>query len=414
MFKNYREILSLPGALKFSLAGLVARMPIAVLGLGIVLFIQGVSGSYGLAGIVAAVFMIVQAIAGPGIARFVDRYGQARVMVPIVIIHLAGLLLLILSVYLDWWTGFVFVFAGIAGATVGSVGSLVRSRWSHVVGSPKQLQTAFSWESVADELLFVSGPVLATVMATAVWPPAGIILSMLSTAVGSTLLYIQKSTEPPPVERTTEARGHVFSNPGIFTIILVNVFLGVNFGAIDVIAVAFSDELGLKPLAGILLSAFALGSLISGALYGSRNWTSATHHRFGFSVSLLAIGACSMLLAQSMLSYGIILFLVGFTIAPSLIGANSVIEQLAPPRRLTEAFAWLGTSLGFGVAFGSAIAGNIIDAANAKTAMLLPAGCALIGAVLALSLLKLLNPTRSSHEVRLAKDPRRVRVDGEE
>ena len=140
-------------------------MPIAVLGLGIVLFIQGVSGSYGLAGIVAAVFMIVQAIAGPGIARFVDRYGQARVMVPIVIIHLAGLLLLILSVYLEWWTGFVFIFAGIAGATVGSVGSLVRSRWSHVVGSPKQLQTAFSWESVADELLFVSGPVLATVMA---------------------------------------------------------------------------------------------------------------------------------------------------------------------------------------------------------------------------------------------------------
>lgn len=64
---------------------------------------------------------------------------------------------------------FTFVFAGIGGATVGSVGSLVRSRWSHLVTTPNQLQTAFSWESVADELLFVSGPVLATVLATAVW-----------------------------------------------------------------------------------------------------------------------------------------------------------------------------------------------------------------------------------------------------
>lgn len=412
MFNNYREILSLPGALKFSLAGLVARVPIAVLGLGIVLFIQGVSGSYGLAGIVAAVYMIVQALAGPGIARLVDRLGQARVMVPIVLTHLVALGLLIAAVYLDWWVGFIFVFAGIGGATVGSVGSLVRSRWSHVVASPKQLQTAFSWESVADELIFVSGPVLATVMATAVWPPAGIILSMVAVGVGSLLLYIQKATEPPPIERSLEAKGHVFSNPGIFTIILVNVFLGVNFGAIDVIAVAFADELGVKPFAGILLSCLAFGSLVAGALYGSRNWTSALHHRYGIAVVGLAIGASAMLLAQNMVSYGIILFFVGSTIAPSLIGANAVIEQLAPPRRLTEAFAWLGTSLGFGVAFGSGIAGSIIDAFDAKTAMLLPAGCAIIGAILALSMLKLLNPTRSSHEVRLAKDARRVRVEG--
>ncbi|HJA59530.1 MAG TPA: MFS transporter [Candidatus Brevibacterium intestinavium] len=410
MFNNYREILSLPGALKFSLAGLVARMPVAVLGLGIVLFIQGVSGSYGLAGIVTAVYMIVQALAGPGIARFVDRYGQARVMTPIVIIHLVSLTLLIFAVYGGWWTGFIYLFAGLGGATVGSVGSLVRSRWSHIVDSPKKLQTAFSWESVADELMFVSGPVIATVLATAVWPPAGIILSMVTVGAGSLLLYIQKSTEPPPVERTTEAKGHVFSNPGIFAIIIVNIFLGVNFGAIDVIAVAFADELGVKSADGVLLSCLALGSLVSGALYGARNWTAAVHHRFGVAVSCLAVGACMMLLAQNMVSYGIILVFVGSAIAPSLIGANSVIEQLAPPRRLTEAFAWLGTSLGFGVAFGSAIAGNIIDAANAKTAMLLPAGCAILGAVIALSLLKLLNPKRSSHEVRLAKDRRRVRM----
>nr|WP_269770050.1 MFS transporter [Brevibacterium antiquum] len=386
------------------MAGLVARMPIAVLSLGIVLFIQGVSGSYGMAGIVAAVFMVVQALAGPGIARMVDRLGQARVMVPIVIVHLVALALLIVSVYEDWSVVLLLVFAGIGGATVGSVGSLIRSRWSHTVKSPNQLQTAFSWESVADELLFVSGPVVATVLATAIWPPAGIILSMISSALGSTMLYIQKSTEPPPIERSTEAKGHVVSNPGIFAIIIVNVFLGVNFGAIDVIAVAFSEEQGVKSLAGVLLSALAFGSLLCGALYGAKTWSMPSHHRFGIAVSLLAVTVSLMLLAQNMWSFGVLLFFVGSTIAPSLIGANSVVEQLAPPRRLTEAFAWLGTSLAFGVAFGSAIAGNIIDSADAKTAMLLPAGCAIVGAVLALSLLKRLNPSRSSHEARLRKD----------
>src|SRR5699024_12705543 len=109
--------------------------------------------------------------------------------------------------------------------------------------------------------MFVSGPVNATVLATAVWPPAGIVLSMVTEGVGSLLRYIQKSTEPPPVERTAEAKGHVFSNPGIFATIVVNIFLGMNSVAIDVIALAFADELGLKPAVGPLLPCLLLHCL---------------------------------------------------------------------------------------------------------------------------------------------------------
>ena len=156
MFRNYQEIFSLPGALKFSLAGLIARFPIAILGLGIVLFIQGVHGSYALAGLVAAAFMLVQAISNPIIARLVDAHGQARVMLPIVAIHIVGLALLLTAVYQRWWIGLVFLFAGVSGATIGSLGSLVRARWNAIVADRKQLDTAFSWESVADEMLFVT------------------------------------------------------------------------------------------------------------------------------------------------------------------------------------------------------------------------------------------------------------------
>src|SRR5690625_6392264 len=106
------------------------------------------------------------------------------------------------------------------------------------------LSTAISTLSLHDALPIC--PVIATVLATAVWPPAGIILSMVTVGAGSLLLYIQKSTEPPPVGRTTEARGHVFSNPGIFAIIMVNIFLGVKLWAMDVIVGAFADELGVK------------------------------------------------------------------------------------------------------------------------------------------------------------------------
>ena len=269
MLRTYSEIFALPGALKFTLAGLVARMPIAILGLGIVLFIQGETGSYELAGLVTSVFMVVQAVTNPVIARLVDAHGQSRVMVPIVCVHLVGIVGLLAAVLLDWWFGFVFLLAGIVGASVGSLGSLVRARWNALVRNSRQLDTAFSWEAVADEFLFVSGPVVVTALATLWFAPAGVLLSGVATAVGALLFYPQKATEPAPRGRTVGGGGRVLTHPGILAAIVCQIFLGVLFGAIDVTAVGFGDEQGAKAFAGIALSALAAGSLVAGTIYGS-------------------------------------------------------------------------------------------------------------------------------------------------
>ncbi|NUL59442.1 MFS transporter [Brevibacterium luteolum] len=401
MFRNYQEIFSLPGALKFSLAGLIARFPIAILGLGIVLFIQGVLGSYALAGLVAAVFMLVQAVSNPILARLVDAHGQARIMLPVVVIHVIGLIMLLIAVYQSWWMGLVFVFAGISGATVGSLGSLVRARWNAIVTSRKQLDTAFSWESVADEMLFVTGPMIVTFLATIIYPAAGIIASLLTTIFGSALFYSQKSTEPVPQPRQRgAAKGRVLSNLGIFMVIVAHAVLGVNFGALDIIAVAFAEESGHKPMAGVLVSAMALGSLLAGILYGVRTWKSPVQHRLAIALTCLAALTWPMLLAGSMLTFGLTIFAVGLALAPSLIAAASVIQELAPPHRLTEALAWIGTALGFGVSIGSAVSGVIIDELGARNALILPAVCATLAAVLAIAFNRQMDPATRSHAAR--------------
>ncbi|MFB9775781.1 MFS transporter [Brevibacterium otitidis] len=401
MFRNYQEIFSLPGALKFSLAGLIARFPIAILGLGVVLFIQGVLGTYALAGLVAAVFMLVQAVSNPIIARLVDIYGQARVMLPIVGIHIIGLIGLLLAVFQGWWIGFVFIFAGISGATVGSLGSLVRARWNAIITSRKQLDTAFSWESVADEMLFVTGPMIVTFLATVIYPAAGIIASMVTTVVGSALFYSQKSTEPiPQPHQRGAARGKVLSNFGIFVVVIAHAVLGVKFGALDIIAVAFAEEAGHKPMAGVLVSAMALGSLLAGIFYGVRTWKAPVQRRLAIALSCLAALTWPMLLASSMLAFGVTIFTVGLALAPSLIAAASVIQELAPPHRLTEALAWIGTSLGLGVAIGSAISGVVIDTLGAREALILPAVCATLAALLAIAFNRQMDPATRSHAAR--------------
>lgn len=400
MLRNYLEIFALPGALKFSLAGLLARLPIAVLGLGILLFIQGTTGSYAIAGVVTATFMVVQAITNPLIARLVDNFGQARVMAPVVVVHILSLTSLLVTVYADWWTALVFVFAGLSGGTVGSLGSLVRARWNAAVRTPRQLDTAFSWEAVADEILFVSGPVLVTTLATAVLPPAGILASMTATIIGSLLFYTQKATEPPIMRAVEGDKGKVLTNLGIFVVVVAQVLLGINFGAIDVIAVAFAEEQGHKALAGVLLSAFAAGSLAAGVVYGGVTWKSQAHHRFAVMMGGLAAATWLLLLATDMIRFGVIMFFIGLTIAPSLISASSVVKNLAPPRRLTEALAWISTSLGFGVAIGSALAGIIIEAAGARTAVLVPSVSSTLAALVVALFIRSMDPSRRSHDAR--------------
>lgn len=409
MLRTYTEIFALPGALKFSLAGLIARMPIAILGLGIVLFIQGETGSYELAGLVTSVFMVVQAVTNPVIARLVDAHGQSRVMVPIVCVHLVGIVGLLAAVLLDWWFGFVFLLAGIVGASVGSLGSLVRARWNALVRNSRQLDTAFSWEAVADEFLFVSGPVVVTALATLWFAPAGVLLSGVATAVGALLFYPQKATEPAPRGRTVGGGGRVLTHPGILAAIVCQIFLGVLFGAIDVTAVGFGDEQGAKAFAGIALSALAAGSLVAGTIYGSYDWQMPVRYRFPLMLTVLTAGAWLLLLANDMVVFAALLFVVGVGIAPSLIAVSSVIQTLAPAERLTESLAWISTALGFGVAIGSALAGTVIDRMGAHEAIWIIAICASLGLIVAVIGLPGMDPARTP----ALRRPRRQTIDTE-
>lgn len=409
MLRTYTEIFALPGALKFSLAGLIARMPIAILGLGIVLFIQGETGSYELAGLVTSVFMVVQAVTNPLIARLVDAHGQSRVMVPIVCVHLVALVGLLAAVLLGWWFGFVFLLAGIAGATVGSLGSLVRARWNALVQNSRQLDTAFSWEAVADEFLFVSGPVAVTALATLWFAPAGVLLSGMATAVGALLFYPQKATEPAPRGRTVARTGRVLTHPGILAAIVCQIFLGIQFGAIDVTAVGFGDEQGAKAFAGIALSALAAGSLVAGTVYGAYDWRMPVRYRFPLMLTLLTAGAWLLLLANDMVVFAALLFVVGVGIAPSLIAVSSVIQTLAPAERLTEALAWISTALGFGVSIGSALAGSVIDRMGAHEAIWITAICASMGLIVSIIGLPGMDPTRTP----TLRRPRRETIDTE-
>ncbi|PUB28656.1 putative MFS family arabinose efflux permease [Promicromonospora sp. AC04] len=367
----YATVLRTPGALKFSAAGALARLPMSMVGIGAVLMVQGLYDSYAMAGRVAAVLGLAQAFLAPQIARWVDRRGQRTVLLPTLAVSVVGLGGLITAAVLGAPEWVLWLFAAVAGGSQGSYGSMVRARWNHALDDPRHLHTAYSLESSIDELVYIVGPVLATTLATAVAAPSALVLAGVATLVGGLLFVVQRATEPPFVVPDAGARHRpVVLVPGMPVVVLVFVAMGVIFGSTEVSTVAFAEEQGSKGLSGVVLAVFALGSLLSGLTYGARHFTSPASRRFVTGMAALGLGVSLFLLAQSLWALAAVMFVAGFAIAPTIITGNGLVHDMVGKHQLTEALAWVATSIGIGTSIGASIAGARVDAAGADAGFL--------------------------------------------
>ena len=365
MLRPYRALFARPGALAFSAAGVIARMPMSMVGIAIVLVVSTGYGSYGLAGRVAAAMVITVAVTGPWIARMVDRHGQARVMRPALVTSCVGLVVLSVASAVHAHQAWLYAGAVLAGCG-GNIGALVRTRWSHaLVDEPRLIHTAFSLESALDELVFVVGPVLATVLATSAMPLLGFLVPCAAVLIGGAWFLAQRRTEPPLSAHAASHRGDsLLRRRGVVPLLVAFIGMGVIFGATDVSTVAFATEEGHRAAAGAVLAVFAAGSMTSGFLYGARHWRVSQARRFATAIVLLAAGVCLFLIVGSLGALAGTMFVVGFAISPSIIAGNGLMADLVPVGRLTEGLSWIGAAITLGNAAGAAVAGSRIDAAG--------------------------------------------------
>jgi MFS family permease len=370
VLKTYRSLLSVPRARAFVLAGFVARLSISMRALGAVLMVSELTGSYGLAGAVAAAALLAEAVAAPRLGRAVDRYGQRPVLLISLAVHSAGTLALVLSAQLSAPTWTLLATAAISGTAALPVGSLVRARWSAILGGSSALEAAFALESTLDELIFVLGPVLVTALALGVAPGAGMLGALLLTVTGSLALALQRRTEPAHTSVRNRSYAPAISTSGLRVLVATFVAAGVIFGTLDVAMVAFAGQVGSPGAAGTLLALVAAGSLLTGLLYGTRSWRWPLDKRFAASVVVLWAGTVPLVLAPSVALMAPAAAFAGVAIAPTLIAGFTLVQKLVPTGALTEGLNWTITALGVGAAGGAWTAGLIADTAGGNTAFL--------------------------------------------
>jgi MFS family permease len=382
--RPYADIFRIPGAWRFSAAGVIGRMPMSMFGLGTVLLISAATGRYGVAGAVSAAGSLGYAFSTPQIARLVDSRGQRRVLLPLLAVFTAAAVALIAAVELQLPTWAFFVPGAIAGATMPSLGTMVRARWSALLAGSPRLHAAFSFESVADELCFVVGPAAVTLLATQVFPAAGVGVATLLCLGGTLWFLAERQTEPVvtrtagPVQRGERARGA--PAPGLVVLAPVYLLLGAMFVSIDLSTISFAQHFGHKPLAGFILGTYALGSATGGLWYGSRQWRSSLQTRFAVTLTLTVLGVATFWAQPNLVTLTCCIYLCGLTIAPTLIAGFSLLEAQAKPGRLTEAMSWLSSGIGVGLAAGASVVGFILDAHGARVGYAFAAACGVASA----------------------------------
>jgi MFS family permease len=371
----YRRILAQPGVLALCAASVLARLPVGMGSVALVIFLHDRTGSFGVAGLAAGAFTIGLGATSPLLGRLVDRRGPRPVIIPAALITALGLVLVVFLAEAGAGTAALIAVSGLAGGSTPPIGGLLRRLWPRLVGE-EDLVGGYVIDSLLIEVFFVAGPLLTGLMAAAIGPASPLFAAAgfgFLGAVWFAAVPAVGAIERTPTEHRT--RAGALASPAIRLLVLTGVPIGISFGALDVIYPAFGSDHGNSALGGPFIAATAIGSALGALVYG------AQAHRFRSAAQgsiVLAIYqplAClPLLLADSTLAMFLLAPIAGSYIAPAGNLRNQIAQAAMPPGTGTEAFTWLALSLTVGASAGAALAGPLVESNGWRAGAILAAG----------------------------------------
>ncbi len=242
-----------------------------------------------------------------------------------------------------------------------NMSALVRSRWTSIYrGSPK-LHTAYSFESVVDEICFIIGPPISVGLSVALLPQAGLLLAIVFLVLGVSLFILQKETEPKVSIENVTSSGSALQSFPVRVLVFSLIALGTIVGAVDIISVAFAQQAGTPAAASIVLSVYAIGSCLAGLIFGTLELRMTLQKQFVLASFFTAITTIPFLFVESIFALSVCVFFAGLFFAPTMILAMGLVEKNVPESQLTEGLTWMSTGLGIGAGLGAALAGWLVN-----------------------------------------------------
>ncbi|WLQ37087.1 MFS transporter [Streptomyces castrisilvae] len=365
---SYAAVLRTPHAARPFAAALLGRLSYGVAPLSLLLALKDATHAYSVAGAAMALFGAASVTLSPARAALIDRYGPRRAVPPMAGLYAALLTVIALA---TWSPGApALLLSGLttaAGACTPPLGPVMRALWSDLVPDRELLQRAYSLDAVAEELMYVTAPLLVGIVVTVTVPAAGVLAGAVLVFVGAVALVTS-----PAVPRAARAKQPAAGGPGAPRLrlrgivdlrhaVLVTAAVGLCLGALDLLVVAFTERLHRAAAVSWVLAALSAGSAVGGLAYGAVRWRSASRVRL--PVVAAALGAALLAAGMSPRLYVLVALVAvaGLFVAPALTTAYLIADESVDASRRTQAGAWVNTAFNAGSAGGTAAVGLLVD-----------------------------------------------------
>ncbi|MEW2565646.1 MFS transporter [Streptomyces sp. NPDC047070] len=395
---TYAAVLRTPHTTRTFTAALVARLSYGMVALGVMLAVSDATGSYAAAGIVVALFGAASVFLSPARASLVDRYGPRRALVPMASLY-AALLGTLAAV--SWRPGApVLLLAAVAvaaGACTPPLGPTMRAVWGELVTDRRLLQRAYSLDGVAEELLFVSGPLLVGLVVGFAPPAAAVALSALLVGLG-TAAFVTSPVVKGVTVHAAPAGGRPRLGRGLVQPVVAAAGVGLALGAVDLLVLAFAEQghHGEHTVAWVL-AALSAGSAVGGLLNGAVDWRAPARLRLPLLAVGLALALGAAGLAPGLVTLSAAVAVAGLFVAPALTTAYLLADESAPPGARVRAGTWVNTAVNAGSSAGAAAVGLLVGRLPLAVCFAVSGAMALVAA---------LAPWRGGHDKAASPDTR--------
>src|SRR3954471_7879053 len=360
----------------------IARLPFAMMVVGLLTLVVAERDSVALGGLNAAVAGIGTALAGPLLGTAADRLGQRRVLVPLGLLNAVLLGAFVLVVRSSAPDLAVLALSVLTGASAPQVAPLSRTRLVAIIKRrvdpdrrERVLNGTMAYESAADEMVFIVGPFLVGLLATAIAPWVAIAGAAVLTSVfvPAFALHPTGRLQRGREQRADRAPARELLTARLLTVVAGTLGVGIFFGTTLTSLTGFLAATGDGDRAGLLYGAMGIGSAalaLGSAALPPRFTPRARWLVFGVVLLAAAIGYGT---ARSDTGLLVALAVLGFGVGPTLVALYSLAATLSPAGRSATTMTMLGSAVVVGQAVASAVTGALVDRLGPETALLLPA-----------------------------------------
>lgn len=372
---DYRAALTSPGALVPALASALARLPIAMTTLAVLLYVQRTTGSYAVAAVVSAGTLAGESLGAVAQGRWMDRTGPMRPLLLTAGLYAVAATGLILAIEADAAVPLLVGAAALSGLVRPAMPGASRALWARLVPAGPRRDAAYSYEAISLETFFILGPALAAFLVTAPWPGTALVVAVAGMVTGTTVFALSRPVRTQAASEGGRSIGVLgaLAGRGMRTVALASLGFGLVIGAVEVGVNAVATEQGSPTLGGVLLSAWSVASVLAGIAYSLRPWPRPLHLRMPFLLAAFAVCVAAMALVGPLASLPVLvvaMLAAGALITPQVTAHSLGVEATASAGTATEAFGWIVTAAVLGISAGQVGAGVAVDVAGAASSFL--------------------------------------------